>query len=104
LELLVSVGAPFIRQHEIISGIADGGTIESCSMTELEDDRFAVFFTVSWRKDETVQLAVRYGDFPKIFSMLAVAHHSVRDDFGYTGSIVLTTERLLTAGSRTRRR
>jgi len=91
-------GERAIRLRNLNTIMRRGVTVIEARLIEREDARWSIWIRVSDRPGEH-RVNLGKSDDPKLFSDVALAIATVREDFGYRGPIVLSTERWLGAGT-----
>jgi hypothetical protein len=81
-----------IRIRSLSVYLSDGGALKDVRLVEGEDDRWTMWVRLANRPGE-FRLNLFKSDQPKTYRDVDLAIATVRDDFGYYGSITLATER-----------
>lgn len=81
-----------IRIRSLSVYLAQGGRITDARLVEGEDDRWTIFLRMAGRRGE-YRLNVYRSDQPKTYRDVRLAIETIRAEFGWTGSIMLSTEK-----------
>ncbi|MDZ4374942.1 MAG: hypothetical protein U1C74_26480 [Phenylobacterium sp.] len=81
-----------IRIRSLTMILQRGAALTEARLIELEDQTWTIWFRLSDRPGE-FRLNLAKFDQPKTYKDVALAIATIRDDFGYLGTIFLSTER-----------
>jgi hypothetical protein len=87
-----------IRIRSLSVYLSNGGALKDVRLVEGEDDRWTLWVRLANRPGE-YRLNLFKSDQPKTYRDVDLAIATVRDDFGYYGSITLATEKGPAAGT-----
>jgi hypothetical protein len=86
-----------IRIRSLSVYLSNGGALKDVRLVEGEDDRWTLWVRLANRPGE-FRLNLFKSDQPKTYRDVDLAIATVRDDFGYYGSITLATEKTPATG------
>jgi hypothetical protein len=81
-----------IRIRSLTQILQRGAALTEARLIELEDETWTIWFRLSDRPGE-FRLNLAKFDQPKTYKDVALAIAAIRQDFGYLGTIFLSTER-----------
>jgi hypothetical protein len=87
-----------IRARNVSMYLERGGSLKEVRLTESEHGDWSVWLRLAGRTGE-YRLAKFKSDAPKLYRDVSLAVAACRDDFGYFGPIILSTDRHPSAGS-----
>lgn len=80
-----------IRVRSLTSYLQGGGALKDVRLVQGEDRRWTIFVRMAGRPGEH-RVNMFKSDQPKTYRDLDLALATIRDDFGYYGAVILTTE------------
>lgn len=81
-----------IRVRNLTLYLRRGGTLKDCRLIEGEDGSWTMWVRLASRAGE-YRLNIYKSDAPKVYRDVGLAVAALRDDFGYFGPIILSTDR-----------